>query len=133
MIDQGAITEWGAVEAVPFSLYESFAANRFGGNIAGIVVSGSEPPAVLMQAIAAELGAPTTGFVSVGPHGEVGIRFFTKGQEIAACGHVSVAMATELVQRGIWHASPEGGHHATTPRAFCRSASRQIHQACAWK
>jgi trans-2,3-dihydro-3-hydroxyanthranilate isomerase len=109
--------ESGPMEAMSYSLYDSFAARRFEGNVAGVVVSGSEPPPTVMQAIAAELGAPTTGFASTGSSGPVRIRFFTERREIAACGYVSVAVATELVQRGIWHANegPAGEERATTP------------------
>src|SRR5215472_16777694 len=87
---------------VPALLYESFPVANFGGNITGVVLL--EHPAFQswMQGVAADLGAPTTGFVDL-PSARQGcaeVRFFTPRQEIDACGHVTVAAC-----RSIWHAS----------------------------
>src|SRR5262249_2487619 len=57
-----------------------------------------------MQGVAADLGAPTTGFVDL-PSARQGcakVRFFTPRQEIDACGHVTVAIATALAETGTW-------------------------------
>jgi trans-2,3-dihydro-3-hydroxyanthranilate isomerase len=99
---------------IPFELYDAFAARRFGGNVAGVVICEAAIAPPLMQAIASELGAPTTGFAQAGAGQPVSIRFFTPRQEIGACGHVTVAVATALVQRGIWPAG-DGQAKVITP------------------
>src|SRR5262249_57562080 len=86
----------------------------FGGNVAGVVVSATTIAPCLMQQIARELGAPTTGFTHAGPGKPVTIRFFTPRQEIGACGHVTVAVATALAERSIWRTGA-GPVHAITP------------------
>jgi trans-2,3-dihydro-3-hydroxyanthranilate isomerase len=85
-------------------LYESFPAASFGGNVAGVVLLEHSAPLSWMQGVAADLGAPTTGFVDL-PSARQGcaeVRFFTPHQEIDACGHVTVAIATALAQTGTW-------------------------------
>jgi trans-2,3-dihydro-3-hydroxyanthranilate isomerase len=99
---------------IPFELYDSFATRQFGGNVAGVVVSKTPIASSLMQDVASELGAPTTGFAYAGPGQPVSIRFFTPRQEIGACGHATVAVATALVKRRIWP-KRDGQVQATTP------------------
>ena len=85
-------------------LYESFPAASFGGNIAGVVLLEHPASQSWMQGVAADLGAPTTGFVDL-PSARQGcaeVRFFTPQQEIDACGHVTVAIATALAETGTW-------------------------------
>ncbi len=87
------------------SLYRCFAATPEGGSIAGVVLSPNELDTRTMQRIAADLGVATTGFV-VGPLGPdtaaPWVRFFTPKQEIDACGYVTIAVATALVNHGHW-------------------------------
>jgi trans-2,3-dihydro-3-hydroxyanthranilate isomerase len=99
---------------IPFELYDAFAARRFGGNVAGVVISQTAISPALMQNIASELGAPTTGFAHVRAGQPVIIRYFTPRQEIEACGHATVAVATALVSAGGW---PPGNDQvrASTP------------------
>src|SRR6266536_65567 len=89
---------------VPVYLLDSFAAQRFGGNPAGVVLLQRPASAAWMQGVAAELGAATTGFVDLptARRGDAQVRFFTPRQEIDACGHVTVAIATVLVATGTW-------------------------------
>src|SRR5215510_15010588 len=85
-------------------LYESFPAASFGGNIAGVILLEHPASQSWMQGVAADLGAPTTGFVDL-PSARQGcakVRFFTPRQEIDACGHVTVAIATALAETGTW-------------------------------
>ena len=100
-------------DGIGFELYDSFATRRFGGNVAGVVVSDTAIAPPLMQDIACELGAPTTGFAHLGPGQPVTIRFFTPRQEIGACGHATVAVATALAERSIWRTG-DSQVHATT-------------------
>jgi trans-2,3-dihydro-3-hydroxyanthranilate isomerase len=86
-------------------LYTSFAGDRFSGNPAGVVVSSRPVAPEVAQFVAAVMSVPTTGFAVIDPDrpGEpVEAHFFTPEQEIDACGHVMVAMASALVGRGLW-------------------------------
>jgi trans-2,3-dihydro-3-hydroxyanthranilate isomerase len=88
----------------PAFLYESFPATSFGGNIAGVVLLEHPASESWMQGVAADLNAPTSGFVDL-PSARQGcaeVRFFTPQQEIDACGHVTVAIATALSETGRW-------------------------------
>jgi hypothetical protein len=59
-------------------LYGVFAAQPGGGSVAGIALTREPLLADLMQAIARDLAAPTTGFIVLGvqPDGALPIRFF---------------------------------------------------------
>jgi trans-2,3-dihydro-3-hydroxyanthranilate isomerase len=98
-------------------LYDAFPAAPFGGNVAGVVLV--EPPTSSwwLQQVAAELAAPTTGFVDLpsARTGEATVRFFTPLQEIDACGHVTVALATCLVDVGLWPVSGVSEPAVTAP------------------
>jgi trans-2,3-dihydro-3-hydroxyanthranilate isomerase len=85
-------------------LYCSFADGFGGGNPAGVVLSPASLSDAVAQAIAAIVGAPTTGFLVAPEPGAdaVAVRFFTPEREIDACGHVTIAVATALVDHGIW-------------------------------
>jgi predicted PhzF superfamily epimerase YddE/YHI9 len=67
-------------------LYESFPAASFGGNIAGVVLLEHPASQSWMQGVAADLSAPTTGFVDL-PSARQGcaeVRFFTPQQGFSA-------------------------------------------------
>jgi trans-2,3-dihydro-3-hydroxyanthranilate isomerase len=102
-------------------LYDAFAAAPFGGNTAGVVLLGPQHPAPArwMQLVARELAAPTTGFVDLpsARRGDAQVRFFTPRQEIDACGHVTVAVATALVEEGVWRAGVTAAVTAAGGRA----------------
>jgi len=73
-------------------------------NIAGVVLLAHPASRSWMQGVTADLGAPTTGFVDL-PSSRQGcaeVWFFTPQQEIDACGHVTVAIATALAETGTW-------------------------------
>jgi PhzF family phenazine biosynthesis protein len=85
-------------------VYSCFADDIGGGNPAGVVLTAAPLADQAAQAIAAVLSLPTTGFVvPSAERGVADVRFFTPEQEIDACGHVTIAVATALVERGIWH------------------------------
>jgi predicted PhzF superfamily epimerase YddE/YHI9 len=48
--------------AAVFGLYDSFVTQRFGGNVAGVVLLECWLAPSMLQRIATELGAATTGF-----------------------------------------------------------------------
>jgi PhzF family phenazine biosynthesis protein len=116
MTEPPPVTDARVAEARPADLppllswiYSSFASEPGGGNPAGVVLSSSPLATAEAQAIAAALSVPTTGFVT-GPAVDervVDVRFFTPEQEIDACGHVTIAIATALVERGIWQRGDE--------------------------
>jgi PhzF family phenazine biosynthesis protein len=85
-------------------IYSSFASGPGGGNPAGVVLSSTALAASAAQAIAATLSVPTTGFVTEPAVDTrvVDVSFFTPEQKIDVCGHVAIAVATALVERGFW-------------------------------
>jgi PhzF family phenazine biosynthesis protein len=86
-------------------LYTSFATSLSGGNPAGVVVSPEPIATQTAQSLAEVLAVPTTGFVHLdqaAAEGSASVRFFTPQHEIDACGHVTIAIATALVDCGIW-------------------------------
>lgn len=102
-------------------LFESFAARRFGGNLAGVIVSDAALDNATMLGLASDLAAPTTGFVSretVSP-ADAPVRFFTPTQEIDACGHVTIAVVQALQDLGIWE-------HDGDTTVTCRGGSFPI-------
>jgi PhzF family phenazine biosynthesis protein len=90
----------GSVPVYDARLYAAFAAEPFGGNIAGVVYDDDSLTPELMQRLAADLGAPTTGFVrDLGGDG-FGVRFFGPTAEMAMCGHVTVGVFAALADDG---------------------------------
>jgi PhzF family phenazine biosynthesis protein len=92
-------------------LYDSFTHETFGGNPAGVVLDAISLGPETMQKIAAELNAPTTGFVigyEVGIQPTYLVRYFTPRQEIDLCGHVTIALFTALAANGNCQVQREG-------------------------
>lgn len=84
-------------------LYDAFTQQTFGGNPAGVVLDAVGLSPKIMQKIASELKAPTTGFVvgyEAGVEPTYKVRYFTPRQEIDLCGHVTIAVFTALWGRG---------------------------------
>jgi hypothetical protein len=92
---------------VAFDIYDAFTTTRFGGNPAGVVFLDEEMAGWTMQQIAAELAVPTTVFAAM--RQPIAFRYFTPIQEISACGHATLAVATALAEQGKWQAAPGGG------------------------
>ena len=51
-------------------LYDAFSSKRFGGNVAGVVILEEDLKDSELQNLAAEINAPTTGFVRMLGKGE---------------------------------------------------------------
>lgn len=83
---------------IPFLLYDSFASQRFGGNVAAILLVPTELAPRQMQSIAKEVCAPTTGFLMPFKKDGFRLEFYTPLQEIQMCGHVVIAAATALIE-----------------------------------
>jgi trans-2,3-dihydro-3-hydroxyanthranilate isomerase len=92
--------------------YASFASAPTGGNPAVVAIDARGLADEQLQHIATVAGASTTGFV-VGrlEPGHFGVRFFTPKQEIDLCGHVTVALFTELALQGAVQAPSDAYQH----------------------
>lgn len=83
-------------------LYDAFAQARFGGNVAGVVLLDEPlPDDACLQALAAELNAPTTGFVQRLAADHYRVRFFSATSEMDMCGHVTIGVACALLDEGL--------------------------------
>lgn len=99
---------------LPVRLYASFPAGRPGGNMAGVVYDDAGLESAEMQAIAADLGVATTGFVRKFDQASYGVRFFSTRSEMGMCGHVTVAVFASLLDDGLVPAPP-GQYRMTSP------------------
>ncbi|WP_373236069.1 PhzF family phenazine biosynthesis protein [Cohaesibacter celericrescens] len=76
----------------------AFADGQKGGNPAGVVLTDMLPEARIMQAMAAEVGFSETVFAA--PQGEGWrVRYFSPENEVAFCGHATIALGAALAQR----------------------------------
>ena len=77
---------------LPLYQVDAFTDQRFAGNPAAVCVLDAWLPEATMQAIAAENNLAETAFVV--PNGErYDIRWFTPTNEVALCGHATLASA----------------------------------------
>src|SRR5579872_2163161 len=95
------------MKETPIYLYDAFASQIFGGNIAGVVPEATFMSSGEMQRIAAEIAAPTTGFVSNPTRDAIQLRFFTPTQEIDMCGHVVVGVFSALFDLNLLGDGPD--------------------------
>ena len=86
---------------LPLKIYDYFTSHRYGGNIGGIVFDAACLAGSEMQAIAREINAPVTGFVTSQGADVLEVRFFMPTAEIAMCGHVTVGLFDHLHQQGM--------------------------------
>ncbi len=91
---------------LPFRIYDCFSNRRFGGNVGGIVFDAGSLADSEMRAIAREINAPVTGFVTAHDPDAHEIRFFMPTGEIPMCGHVTLGLFTHLHEQGL--AGPGG-------------------------
>jgi predicted PhzF superfamily epimerase YddE/YHI9 len=83
---------------VPFYQVDAFAAERFRGNPAAVMVLPNFLDDTVLQAIAAENNLPETAFI-VGCHDEFAVRWFTPVVEVPLCGHATLASAAVVMER----------------------------------
>lgn len=87
----------GSVRAPIFQV-DAFAAKRFTGNPAAVVVLAGFPADQVLQAVAAENNLSETAFLV--PDGdEYQIRWFTPAVEVPLCGHATLASAAVVMER----------------------------------
>ena len=80
---------------------DAFTDRPFAGNPAGVVLDAGDLSDGEMQAIAAELNAADTAFLSPpSGGGHPWLRWFTPSREVAYCGHATVATVHALVEAG---------------------------------
>ncbi|MBP6983529.1 MAG: PhzF family phenazine biosynthesis protein [Thermotogaceae bacterium] len=84
---------------VRFWQVDSFTAQPFKGNPAGVCVTETPLPADLMQGIAAEMNLSETAFaVPLDRQGGYSLRWFTPEKEVPLCGHATLATAAILYE-----------------------------------
>ncbi|QHS17125.1 PhzF family phenazine biosynthesis protein [haloarchaeon 3A1-DGR] len=94
-------------------LVDAFTTEPFTGNAAGVVPDATGLSDDQAQAIAAELGASETAFLSdpADPGADRRIRYFTPTQEVDLCGHATIASHAHLFAADVIEA---GTHHLET-------------------
>jgi PhzF family phenazine biosynthesis protein len=88
------------METLPVRLYAAFAADETGGNMGAVVFEDMPLWPAARQRIAADLGAPTTGFVREISAGRFETRFHSTRSEMKMCGHVTLAVFAALKDDG---------------------------------
>lgn len=88
------------MDKLPVRLYAAFAADERGGNIGGVVFEDTPLWPDARQRIAADIGAPTTGFVRQKSDKRIEVRFHSTRAEMDMCGHVTVAIFAALLADG---------------------------------
>ncbi|PSP43951.1 PhzF family phenazine biosynthesis protein [Halobacteriales archaeon QH_10_70_21] len=81
-------------------LVDAFTSEPLSGNAAGLVPDAGGLGAAAMQAIARELNASETAFLTESEAADRRIRYFTPGQEVDLCGHATVASHAWLAEAG---------------------------------
>lgn len=84
----------------PFHLVDAFTDQPFAGNPAGVVVLDGPVDEPWAQAVAAEVRASETAFVSPRPDGWL-LRWWTPSMEVELCGHATLAAAHVLIEEGL--------------------------------
>lgn len=84
-----------------FYIADAFAESAFGGNPAGVALVDEFPPEEFMRKLDAELHFSETAFVKrLGPE-RFHIRYFTPAEEVALCGHATIAAFSCLRADGL--------------------------------
>ena len=88
--------------ALPIARVDVFTARPFAGNAAAAVLDADGLTGDEMQAIAREMRAPGTSFVSAkpGPDADLGLRKFTPTREVAYSGHTTLGAVRALIDAG---------------------------------
>jgi len=82
-------------------LVDAFTDDPFAGNAAGVVPEADGLSTTQMQAIARELSASETAFLSTADDADRRIRYFTPTQEVDLCGHATIASHALLAADGV--------------------------------
>jgi PhzF family phenazine biosynthesis protein len=82
-------------------LVDAFTDEPLTGNVAGVVPDAAGLDAGRMQAVARELGASETAFLTDDAGADRRVRYFTPTQEVDLCGHATVASLAHLHAEGV--------------------------------
>ncbi len=85
---------------VPFSLYDAFSENQFGGSQGAIVYETANFGPELRLQIARELGFPATCFVESCTGNSATVRFQSTEREYPMCGHGTICLMSSLIDIG---------------------------------
>jgi PhzF family phenazine biosynthesis protein len=85
---------------VALALVDAFTTTAGEGNRAGVVLEAGALTDAVKQAIAAAVGAAETAFVSPGGDAAFRLQWFTPTNEVAFCGHGTVAALHRLAETG---------------------------------
>ncbi|WP_254832225.1 PhzF family phenazine biosynthesis protein [Haloglomus salinum] len=81
-------------------LVDAFTNTPLTGNAAGVVPDASDLDTEQMQAIATELGASETAFLTPSDEADRRVRYFTPSQEVDLCGHATIGSHGLLAMEG---------------------------------
>jgi PhzF family phenazine biosynthesis protein len=82
------------------AILDVFTSDPLSGNPAGLVPDAGGLDGEQMQAIARELNASETAFISPSEDADRRIRYFTPTQEVDLCGHATIGSHAWLAQEG---------------------------------
>jgi len=82
-------------------IISAFVDGDSGGNPAGVVLNADQFSFEQKQKIAAAVGLSETAFVSASELADIKLEFFTPTQQIAHCGHATIATFSFLQQKGL--------------------------------
>jgi PhzF family phenazine biosynthesis protein len=82
----------------PIFQIDAFAARRFAGNPAAVIVLDRFPEDAVLQDVAAENNLAETAFL-VPDRGDYRLRWFTPVTEVPLCGHATLASAAAVMER----------------------------------
>lgn len=82
---------------------DAFTSKAFTGNPAAVVLSGDGLSEAQMQSIALEMNLSETAFVlsPSNKHADIRIRWFTPTNEVALCGHATIASFHALAENNL--------------------------------
>ena len=92
--------------------YTAFSADPAGGNPAGVVLDATGLDDAEMQQVAAEVGHSETAFLVPAGDGHFTVHYFSPQQEVAFCGHATIASAVAYAERhgpGVLHLDTRAG------------------------
>lgn len=82
-------------------IVSAFVDGDSGGNPAGVVLNAERFDSEQKQRIAAAVGLSETAFVSPSEQADIKLEFYTPTQQIAHCGHATIATFSYLRQNGL--------------------------------
>jgi len=110
----------------PIVQVDSFTAEPFRGNPAGVCVLEADRPAEWMQAVAREMNLSETAFVRRREDGDWHLRWFTPALEVDLCGHATLASAHVLWEEGLLEPEEDARFHTLSGLLTCRRAGDWI-------